>query len=290
MNPKITFNYENKSINTNYEVCLKNVNNMLLIEITKNNNNKFKYFTIYDNIEECLDDIIDGINTNRSIISENNYGLILEIPLFNKKYKSITFLLDKKSKSEIIKEQTILIEKLEKENIELKTEIEKLKKDDIKLGDQEGNKNITINIKIRSIGTKTYNFKTDDTIKFMIQSVKKDYKILKNIELRYNNLLIDNYFLTFKECKIVDNSTIDFINYEIGGKYFIKTLTGKTITLELEETDTIYNVKQKIYDKEGIQPGDQRLVYTAKQLEDNRTIKYYNIWNESTIHLIIKLR
>ena len=101
MNPKITFNYENKSINTNYEVCLKNVNNMLLIEITKNNNNKFKYFTIYDNIEECLDDIIDGINTNRSIISENNYGLILEIPLFNKKYKSITFLLDKKSKSEI---------------------------------------------------------------------------------------------------------------------------------------------------------------------------------------------
>ena len=190
----------------------------------------------------------------------------------------------------VIKEQTILIEKLEKENIELKTEIEKLKKDDIKLGDQEGNKNITINIKIRSIGTKTYNFKTDDTIKFMIQSVKKDYKILKNIELRYNNLLIDNYFLTFKECKIVDNSTIDFIHYEIGGKYFIKTLTGKTITLELEETDTIYNVKQKIYDKEGIQPGDQRLVYTAKLLEDNRTIKYYNIWNESTIHLIIKLR
>ena len=116
MNPKITFNYENKSINTNYEVCLKNVNNMLLIEITKNNNNKFKYyekyfslediqkvkyFTIYDNIEEYLDDIIDGINRNRSIISENNYGLILEIPLFNKKYKSITFLLDKKSKSEI---------------------------------------------------------------------------------------------------------------------------------------------------------------------------------------------
>ena len=142
MNPKITFDVENKENKISYKVYMKIVSNNLLIQVTKTNNNlkdyyeksfsleeiqSVKYFTIYDKIEDCMDDIISGINTNKNIISEENNKLKLVIPLLNKKYNSISFLIDIKSKSLIIEEQAKLIEKLEKEILELKSEVSKLK-------------------------------------------------------------------------------------------------------------------------------------------------------------------
>jgi ubiquitin C len=74
-----------------------------------------------------------------------------------------------------------------------------------------------------------------------------------------------------------------------GMQLFVKTLTGKTVSIEVEEGESIEDVKAKIAEKEGIPAEQQRLIFGGQQLQDQKTLQDYDVGDDSTLHLVLRL-
>lgn len=178
-----------------------------------------------------------------------------------------------------------------------------LLKDDRTLEDYDIGRNATICLKVRLRETMQIFLKplTGRTLTLNVDSSDTVKAVKRNIQANAGGFPIDEQRLIFKGVELEDGNTLaDYavvkestVNLVLRLKkymqVFVKTLDGRTITLDVERTDTIAAVKRKIQNKEGVSPDMQRLIYQGNSLEDDQTLEDCKVTNEATIHWVLRV-